>query len=51
MVYWFWTNSYISVFQPGFRGTSGFSEWLPGVPPKQTEIAWDEIRNYSFMRL
>jgi len=20
---------------------------MPGVPPKQTEIAWDEIRNHS----
>jgi len=40
-----------SVFQPGFRGTSGFREWLSGVPPKQTEIAWGEIRNHSSMRL
>jgi len=39
-----------SVFQPGFRGSSGFREWLPEVPPKQTEIAWDEIRNHSYMR-
>jgi len=30
-----------SVFQPGFR------EWLSGVPPKQTEFAWDKIRNRS----
>ena len=28
-------------FQPEFR------KWMPGVPPKQTEIAWDEIRNHS----
>ena len=34
-----------SVFQPGFR------EWLPGVPQKQTEGAWDEISNHSSMRL
>jgi len=30
-----------SVFQSGFR------EWLPGVPPKQTEFAWEKIRNHS----
>jgi len=24
---------------------------MPDVPPKQTEIAWDEILNHSFMRL
>jgi len=40
-----------SVFQPAFRETSGFREWLPGVRPKQTEIAWDEIRDHSSMRL
>jgi len=34
-----------SVFQPGFR------EWLPGLPPKQTEIAWDEICDHSSMPL
>jgi len=28
-----------------------FREWLPGVPPKQTEISWDESRNHSSMRL
>jgi len=32
-------------------GCQGFREWLPGVPPKQTEIAWDEIRNHSSVRL
>jgi len=32
-----------SVFQPGFR------EWLPGVPPKQAEIAWDEILNQFYV--
>ena len=42
---------YASVFQPRFRGTSGFREWLPGIPLKQTEIAWDEIRNHTSMRL
>jgi len=36
-------NVYDSVFQPGIRGTPGFREWPPAVPPKQTEIAW-EIR-------
>ena len=53
MVYWFWPSSYISVFQPGFRGTSVFREWLPGIPPKQTEtkFTWDEIHNHSPMRL
>jgi len=39
------------VFQPGFRGTSGFLEWLPGFPPKQTEVAWDKVGNHSSMRL
>jgi len=34
-----------SVFQ------AGFSEWLSGVSPKETEIAWDEIRNHSYTRL
>jgi len=24
---------------------------VPGVPPKQTEIAWDEIRSHNSMRL
>jgi len=32
---------YISVFQP----------WLPGVPPKQTEFALDQICNHSSMWL
>ena len=36
---------YPSVFQPGFR------EWLPGVPPKQTWIAWNETSNHSSMQL
>ena len=39
------------VFQAGFRGTSGFREWLPRILPKQTEIAWGEIRNHISMRL
>ena len=43
---WF-TYHYNSVFQPGFHETSGFREWLPGVPPKQTEISWDEIRKHA----
>jgi len=34
-----------SVFQ------AGYSEWLSGVSPKETEIAWDEIRNHSYTRL
>jgi len=38
------TIVHTSVFQPGFR------EWLPGVPPKGIEIAWDEISNHSSMR-
>jgi len=42
---------YGSVFQPGFRGTSGFREWLPGVPLKRTEFSWDEIRNHISMLL
>jgi len=49
-----WLHVFIewnSVFQPAFRGTSGFREWLPGVPLKQTEFAWDEIRNHSSRRL
>jgi len=50
-VYLHFTFFYVSVCQPGFRGTLGFREWLPGVPPKQTEIAWNEIRNHSAMRL
>ena len=43
--------------QHTFAGTtpvffqSGFREWLPGVPLKQTEIAWDDIRNHSSVRL
>jgi len=41
----------LSGFQPGFRGTSGFHEWLTGATPKQTEFAWDEIRNHSSMWL
>jgi len=41
----------LSAFQPGFLGISGFHEWLTGVPPKQTEFAWDEIRDHSSMRL
>jgi len=44
-------QSLASVFQPGFCGTLGFREWLPGVPPKQTEFARVEICNHSFMRL
>jgi len=28
------TFFYTCVFQPGFCGTSGIREWLPGVPPK-----------------
>jgi len=44
-------SQYSSVFLPGFRRTLGFREWLPGVRPKQTEIAWDEIRNHSSTRL
>jgi len=34
-------------FSTGVRGTSGFREWLPGVLPKQTDFAWDEIRSRS----
>jgi len=37
--------AYISVFQPGF------CKWLPGVPPKQVEISWNEIHIHSSMRL
>ena len=37
-----------SAFQPGFRGTSGFRDCLPGFPPKQAEIAWDEICNQIY---
>ena len=40
-----WRIPYCSVFQPGFR------EWLPGVQPKESEIAWNEIRYYSSARL
>jgi len=40
-----------SVFQPGFRGTSGFRGCLPGVPLKQTEITLDEFHKHSSMRL
>jgi len=38
-------SSYIStsVFQPGFRGTSRFREWLPGVPPKHRNKQWCHI--------
>jgi len=45
------TLVYTSVFQPGFRGSSEFREWLPEVPPKQTRNCLDEIRNHSPMRL
>jgi len=38
-------------FSNKIRGTSGFREWLVGIPPKVTEIALDEIRNRSSMRL
>jgi len=40
---------YASVFQPGFRGTSGFPEWLPGVPPNLAEIIAD-LAYISFSR-
>ena len=38
MTFWETRGPQSSVFQPGFRGTSGFREWLPGVWLKQTEI-------------
>jgi len=34
-----------SVFQSGDR------EWLPGVAAKQTDVAWDKIRDHSSERL
>jgi len=43
-----WLRVYYSIDQ---CFSTGFREWLPGVPPKQTEIAWDEIRNHSSMQL
>jgi len=27
-----------------------FREWLPGVPPKQTEISWNEIAPAAVLR-
>jgi len=47
----FWSDFLHQCFQPGFRGISLFREWLPGVPLKRTEIAWDKIRNHSSMPL
>jgi len=40
-----------TVFQPRFCGTSGFRKWLPGLPLKLTEFAWDKIHNHSSMWL
>jgi len=37
-------------FQPGFRRSSRFRGWLPGVPPKQTKVAREEILNHSSMQ-
>jgi len=31
--------------KPCFSGTAGFHEWLPVVPPKQTEIAGTKFAN------
>jgi len=37
-------NVHDSVFQQGFRGSPGFREWPPAVPPKQAKNTWDKIR-------